>query len=78
MPLLNIVFVSGLNFSEIHLHINEKCAVFDILCSFVTAQRIHYLEYELPYFLAYKTHRPIRHADFFVRNFRKNNKHILI
>jgi hypothetical protein len=68
MPLLNIVFVSGLNFSEIHLHINERCAVFDILCSFVTAQRIHYLEYELPYFLAHKTH-PV----FSVRNFRKNN-----
>ena len=38
-------FVLALNLNEV-IVINDKCAVFDILCSFVTAERIHYLEYE--------------------------------
>ena len=42
MPMLNIVFILALNLNESMTNVQ----FFDILCSFVTAERIHYLEYE--------------------------------
>jgi hypothetical protein len=50
MPMLNIVFVLALNLIEVNIPSHhDTCALFDILCLFVAAERIHYLEYELLY-----------------------------
>lgn len=48
MPMLNIIFILALNLNEVNIpsHQWQMCSFFVILCSFVSAERIHYLEYE--------------------------------
>jgi hypothetical protein len=47
MPMLNIIFVLALNLNEANIpSYHDTSELFDMLCSFLATERIHYLEYE--------------------------------